>query len=1125
MSDFIAEARVLVTPDTTKFRGLLEAQLAEASSKPLVVPVTFTATGTEGAAAASKKAETAKQAETTATRALEKSELALVAAQEKALLSTTQLGAARARLTGAITAVKQAELGLAAAERSKNALLIEDAQATLALAEAEEIRARGVARTIILANAQEAALAKTAAAQTAAAKAAATQTKVEQEAAGVKQALVTATAAQIRGTAELAKIQTLAAKSATDLATAQLRTITAATEQGATQITAAAAVRTAAIAQEQLTLALSTGNVRLVQAAALTSLLATAHEAQALAALGATRAENAHAASLANVQKAGIASTAGLIGLRGAVLTAGAGFIAATVAFQAAIQSIQSAAQLEEELNVFRVTAGATADEMDRVAASAKALGTDLTLPGVTAQDAATAMLTLSKAGLSVRESIDGARGALALGVAAQTDFATSSELIASSLNTFRLNGRDAADVANLLAASANESQGSIEDMGLALKQAGAVAQLAGISIEDTLTILTQLSKAGLAGSDAGTSFRTALVRLIKPTKDVNAALEVLQVRLRDAATGAIRPEVFGEIGEALKEIEPAQRQFIVAQLGGADAVRAFGLAAQDGVAGFDEMNESIVGTTAATDLAAARMQGFTGDIENLSNQASSLGTTLGGIVIPPLSLLVQHLADVARVANFAATELQELALQAKDVGGSFADQIPFLDRAEGKLGEIAKTVVKFQLFGPTIGAAALALDKFGGSAEDAAGKTTIFDGIIDSVTESINGLSNSIKNFQGAARPTDAGLNVQQVLNRITGFDSAEVRARIADDTQELLSVLQDEQAFLEAQLQRDFVKRRPGLQRQLENALFGVVQDIASISAAGAADAKSAAADAAKAIKEADQVLLDALSQRREDFQRRISSAGDTEGLQDDIRRQDQFQALIKIQIAKIRARIKDEQARKEAIRELRIALIASQQEEAALRQQQAQERAAAKQEGINLDIQFAEITGNVAREIAARQRLIGLLRKQQAAVKKGTAEWKRLRNEIAAQKAAIKDARGEAEDEKKSGKTAQQFFFEQLQAQQGFASNLLGNLITGPTAGLVGVPSPTTPGATVDKAARTAETQRTGPTSGQANTTNTLLERILDQLRHLNGEQDHPEATHQRRVGRGSMDNQAM
>jgi hypothetical protein len=173
MSDFIAEARVLVTPDTTKFRGLLEAQLAAASSKPLVVPVTFTATGTEGAAAASKKAETAKQAETTATRALEKSELALVAAQEKALLSTTQLGAARARLTGAITAVKQAELGLAAAERSKNALLIEDAQATLALAEAEEIRARGVARTIILANAQEAALAKTAAAQTAAAKAAA----------------------------------------------------------------------------------------------------------------------------------------------------------------------------------------------------------------------------------------------------------------------------------------------------------------------------------------------------------------------------------------------------------------------------------------------------------------------------------------------------------------------------------------------------------------------------------------------------------------------------------------------------------------------------------------------------------------------------------------------------------------------------------------------------------------------------------------------------------------------------------------------------------------------------------------------------------------------------------------
>ena len=77
-----------------------------------------------------------------------------------------------------------------------------------------------------------------------------------------------------------------------------------------------------------------------------------------------------------------------MLGLRGAVLTAGAAFLGATVAFQALARSIGLAAQLETELNVFRVTSGATADEMERVSEQAKALGRDITLPGVAAQDA-----------------------------------------------------------------------------------------------------------------------------------------------------------------------------------------------------------------------------------------------------------------------------------------------------------------------------------------------------------------------------------------------------------------------------------------------------------------------------------------------------------------------------------------------------------------------------------------------------------------------------------------------------------------------------------------------------------------------------------------------------------------
>ena len=46
-------------------------------------------------------------------------------------------------------------------------------------------------------------------------------------------------------------------------------------------------------------------------------------------------------------------------------------------------KAIRGAADLEAELNVFRITAQASGDEMERVAEEARRLGADITLPAV----------------------------------------------------------------------------------------------------------------------------------------------------------------------------------------------------------------------------------------------------------------------------------------------------------------------------------------------------------------------------------------------------------------------------------------------------------------------------------------------------------------------------------------------------------------------------------------------------------------------------------------------------------------------------------------------------------------------------------------------------------------------
>ena len=134
---------------------------------------------------------------------------------------------------------------------------------------------------------------------------------------------------------------------------------------------------------------------------------------------------------------------------------------------------------------------------------------------------------------------MDGARGVLQLATAAQIDNVNATKLVAGALNSFALSGNEAVRVADLLTGAAKESQGEISDMGTALAQASAVAHLAGVSIEDTVTFLTELSKAGISGGRAGTSLRVAFLRLINPTA---AAAKVAMKRLAPLMKSSSKP-------------------------------------------------------------------------------------------------------------------------------------------------------------------------------------------------------------------------------------------------------------------------------------------------------------------------------------------------------------------------------------------------------------------------------------------------------------------------------------------------------------------------------------------------------------------------------------------------------
>jgi TP901 family phage tail tape measure protein len=397
-----------------------------------------------------------------------------------------------------------------------------------------------------------------------------------------------------------------------------------------------------------------------------------ATEELAVAQVAAASASRATGAAFIGAGSASARLDAALLGLRtlagsAAVIGLGALALAAIAAGKALRATFVNTAEFEQELNTFRAVAQATEEEMNAVADAAERLGADVRLPAVSAADAAVAMTELAKAGLSVQEAIAGAEGVLQLATAAQIDNAAAAEITANALNAFGLAGDQAVRVADDLANAANAAQGSIADFGVAMQQVAAVGRQVGFSLEETTALLTLLAKNGLRGSDAGTSLRVALLRLVAPTKEANTLIETLGINIRDAQ-GNVRPDVFAQFAEATALLGPSLRDAATAAVFGQDAIRAVAIAGREGAEGLRVAQFEIDQQGTAAEVARARTEGLAGAFGGLGSQAETLSITIGKLTSPTLTAFINALSDVVSVANRAAGALEDLVGSALDV-------------------------------------------------------------------------------------------------------------------------------------------------------------------------------------------------------------------------------------------------------------------------------------------------------------------------------------------------------------------------------------------------------------------------------------------------------------------------
>ena len=354
------------------------------------------------------------------------------------------------------------------------------------------------------------------------------------------------------------------------------------------------------------------------------------------------------------------------------------------------VAAIKTASDFDASMSTVQANTHASAAEMDLLREAALQAGADTIY---SASEAAQGINELGKAGLSTSDILNGGlSGALNLAASEGMDVGEAAELMSTALAQFNLSGDRATDVADALAAGAGNASGSAHDLGMALAQAGTVANSYGVSMEETVGTLSAFAKAGMIGSDAGTSLKSMLQMLGNPTDKAKQLMDQLGLSVYDAQGNFIGlAGLAGQLQQSMSGLSQEERNAALATIFGSDAVRAANVLYKEGQKGIDKWTKTVSDSGYAAEMAAARTDNLQGDLEQLSGSVETLLINLGEGGQGPLRSLVQTLNTLVDAFSSLPAPVQQTIV----LGTALAGGVVALHKAMAPLNSSASGVAK----------------------------------------------------------------------------------------------------------------------------------------------------------------------------------------------------------------------------------------------------------------------------------------------------------------------------------------------------------------------------------------------------------------------------------------------
>lgn len=415
--------------------------------------------------------------------------------------------------------------------------------------------------------------------------------------------------------------------------------------------------------------------------------------------------------------------TAGLTPLTAAI-SIGSKAVAAAGKF--AIEASKDYAHFEGTLKQVQIVAGGTQADMDMLGEKAIEIG-GKTSKG--AQEVAEAMVDFAKLGFTATETADAMEGIVYAAEASGSAVDTTAQIVAAALNTWNLAASDSEHIADVLSQTANQTAADMTDLGYTFQYAGASAQLGGASMEQLAAYTGIMADQGIKGSKAGTALRTAFTNLTSPTDNAAAALDRLNINLKDAEGNAKPiPQVIGELQDAVQGMSKAEILDLSTALFGKTGAAGMSMILQTTKADTEALTQSLVNSTGTAAKQAAEMRKtMEGQLDQLGDSWDAIKLKVGKGITGTIGLKGVEAANKALdTISEGIDKFMDKAKESENVEkiwGGMNDRISdtgkSLDLGTSEMGKFAEAVAQLDENARSIQTADPFANLFGSNAQE----------------------------------------------------------------------------------------------------------------------------------------------------------------------------------------------------------------------------------------------------------------------------------------------------------------------------------------------------------------------------------------------------------------------